>query len=442
MSLFEFSLDCLQKIRHEGFEAYFAGGCVRDRLLKISPLDYDIATSALPADLKKIFPRYVEVGEAFNVIRVLSAKEENPEMVEVASFRKDVGVGDGRHPRSVETATAREDVERRDFTINGLLWDPITDQILDWVGGEKDLQAKLIRAIGNPTQRLQEDYLRMLRAVRFSARFEFPIELSLMTSIQNLAPQIHKISKERIFDEFCRMFSREGANRALELLDETGLLKELIPEALFMKGVEQPPEYHPEGDVWVHTLLLLQQIRSHHSPELGWACLLHDIAKPQTYSKEEGDRIRFNGHASLGAEMSDEILKRFKAPNRFREIVFEMVRDHLKFADVKKMKASTLKRFLRQNRFDWHLELHRIDCMASHEKLELYEFCQDALKNIKEEDLKPSPLLTGKDLIQMGYRPGRDFKEMLTTIETLQLDGVLSTHQEALDYIQQNYPLG
>lgn len=439
MSLFDFSLDCLKKIREAGFEAYFAGGCVRDRLLKIEALDYDITTSALPADLKKIFPRVLEVGEAFNVIRVLSSEEKKPHQVEIATFRKDVGVKDGRHPVRVESASAEEDVQRRDFTINGLLWDPLEDRIIDWVGGQEDLEKGILRSIGNAKERLQEDYLRMLRAVRFSARFGFPLEENLRTSIQELAPEITRISKERIFDEFCRMLSREGADEAIRLMDELGLLEVLLPEALLMKGVEQPPEHHPEGDVWVHTLLLLKQIRLGHSPELGWACLLHDIAKPQTFSHKEGDRIRFNGHAQLGAEMSDSILKRFKAPNRFREIVFELVKDHLKFADVKKMKASTLKRFLRQDHFDWHLELHRIDCMACHQNLELYEFCQKALGELKEEDLKPPPLLGGKELLELGFKAGPKFKEILGDIETQQLEGILSTKEDALRYIKERY---
>jgi len=435
----EFSLFCLSEIKKAGYEAYFAGGCVRDHLMGLEPLDFDIATSAVPAEIQKIFPRTVAVGEAFNVVRIISPEEKSPYTVEVATFRKDIGVKDGRHPEKIERATAQEDVQRRDFTINGMLWDPIEDKILDWVGGCADIQAKIIRAIGEPKERLREDYLRMLRAIRFSARFRFSIDDDLFSAVKEAAPQIHQISQERIFDELSRMFSFSGADVALKLLDETGLLKELLPEALLMKGVEQPPEHHPEGDVWVHTLLLLSQLHKDHPPELGWACLLHDIAKPQTFSHIPGDRIRFNGHAALGAAMTDNILKRFKAPNRFRELVFAMVRDHLKFADVKNMRPSTLKRFLRQDRFDLHLELHRIDCMASHEKMELYKFCQKALEEMKEEDLKPAPLLTGKDLLAAGYTAGPQFTEILNEIETQQLDGHLQSKKAALAFVKKNY---
>ncbi|TVQ78664.1 MAG: CCA tRNA nucleotidyltransferase [Bradymonadales bacterium] len=441
MTKLDFAIDCLKRIREAGFEAYFAGGCVRDHLMGNEAIDYDIATSALPVELEALFPRTVLVGEAFNVLILLSEHPQKPYQVEAATFRKDLGIKDGRRPERVERATAQEDVQRRDFSINGMLWDPLSNEVHDWVGGQKDLAAKMIRAIGEPEARLKEDYLRMLRAVRFSARFDFKIEKKLEQAIQQLAPQIHQISKERIFDECCRMLSRQGADRAIEQLDDLNLLSEILPELLLMKGVEQPPEYHPEGDVWVHTLLLLKQIREGHSPELGWACLLHDIAKPQTFSHAEGDRIRFNGHASLGAEMSDQILRRLKAPNRFREIVHALVRDHLKFADVKKMRPSTLKRFLRQEHFDWHLELHRIDCLASHQNLDLYHFCQAALSELKVEDLRPPALISGQDLIAMGFSPGPKFKEILTEVESLQLDGQLKTKDEALDFVERNFAL-
>jgi poly(A) polymerase len=425
----------VEKLQKAGFESYFAGGCVRDLVMGRKAADFDVATSALPDEVREIFSRTVEVGEAFNVIIVLSDDEKDPIAVEVATFRKDVGIKDGRHPERVERATVKEDVERRDFTINGMLYDPIREELLDWVGGQDDLKRGLIRSIGKPTERIDEDYLRMLRAVRFSARFQFEIDAELKVAIQEKAAQIKKISAERIFDELTRMLTSSHADEAFENLADLGLLQEILPEALPMKGCEQPPEYHPEGDVWVHTMLLLKQLNTNSPRELAWGCLLHDIAKPPTFSHEPGDRIRFNGHAQLGAEMSEKILKRFKAPRRFTEVVCELVNDHLRFADVKKMKASTLKRFLRNPNFHLHLEMHRIDCLASHQNLEIYKFCESQLKSLAEEDLRPQPLLRGQDLIDMGFEPGPLFKEILQRVETEQLEGRLSSSDEAKNFV-------
>jgi len=432
----DFATKCLLKLRAAGHEAYFAGGCVRDMLLGKEPHDFDIASSALPHEVEKLFLRTVPVGAAFNVVLVLEENVEHPLKVEVATFRKDVGVGDGRHPAAVEKASAQEDVARRDFSINGMFFDPVSNEVLDWVGGQEDLRAKIIRAIGQPEQRMQEDYLRMLRAVRFAARLDYKIEDSLLQTIKKLAPQIHRISAERIFDELTKMLTEGRAHIAFESLADTGLLAEILPEALPMKGVPQPPEYHPEGDVWVHTMLLLKQLTPQHAPELAWGCLLHDIGKPPTFSHEPPDRIRFNRHAQVGAEMSLQILKRLKAPTRFQQIVEELVADHLKFADVKKMKPTTLKRFLRNPHFQLHLEQHRIDCLASHENLELYEFCKQSLSELKEEDLKPAPLLTGKDLIDLGMTPGPDFKRILESVETEQLEGRLTDRASAIAFVK------
>lgn len=431
----EFAVSVLEQLRKAGFEAFFAGGCVRDRLLGRTPKDYDIATSALPEQTKELFSRIVDVGEAFRVIRVVD--ESDPQwQVEVASFRKDVGVADGRHPARVEVATKEEDVERRDFTINGMLYDPLEDQLIDLVGGEQDLKEKTIRAIGDPRLRLKEDYLRMLRAVRFAARFDYKINPSLQGAVRENTAHIHKISSERIYDELTRMLTEGRAHQAFETLADLGLLKEIMPELLDMKGCEQAPEHHPEGDVWVHTMLLLKQLTPEHDPRLAWGCLLHDIAKPATYSKEEGDRIRFSGHAHLGAQMSDKILKGLKASKKTIETVHALVKDHLKFADIKNMRESTLKRFLRQDDFDLHLEQHRIDCMASHQKLELYEFCKAKLAELKTEELKPTPFLSGKDLIKYGLSPGPKFKEILSQAEDLQLEGQFKTRESALEWLE------
>jgi len=435
----DFSIQCLKELQAAGFEAYFAGGCVRDMLLGEEPADYDIATSALPADVQRIFPRTVPVGEAFNVIIVLSEHEEHPFPVEVATFRTDVGIKDGRHPQAVRTATAKEDVKRRDFTINGMLYDPAKDEVIDWVDGKKDLKAKIIRAIGEPRLRIDEDYLRMLRAIRFASRLSYKIDEDLWKAIQEKTSMINKISAERIFEELSRMLTEGSAHLAFEMLADSGLLEQILPDVFKMRGVEQPPEYHPEGDVWVHTMLLLKQLTRSHSRELAWGCLLHDIGKPPTFTHNPPDRIRFNRHAQVGKEMSDRILKKFKAPNRFREIVGELVNDHLKFADVKQMRPSTLKRFLRNPNFSLHLELHRIDCMASHENLELYHFCQDELQKLSQEDLKPKALLSGQDLIAAGYKPGPRFREILEAVETEQLEGRLSSKDEALDYVKTEF---
>ena len=369
-----FAIEVVKKLRASSFEAYLVGGCVRDRILGRPCHDFDVTTNALPKELREIFSRTVPVGEAFNVMLVLSEHEENPFSVEVATFRKDVGILDGRHPASVEMANAKEDVLQRDFTINGMLYDPLSDEVVDWVGGQKDLQAKLIRSIGKADERIQEDYLRMLRAIRFASRFRFDIDEELWRAICKFAPHIHKISKERIFSELNMMLTEGQARLSFERLDQCGLLKEIMPELLPMKGCAQPPEYHPEGDVWVHTLLLLEQLPPGASLELSWGCLLHDIGKPPTFSHQPPDRIRFNGHAQVGAEMSEKILKIFKAPTQLIEVVSELVDQHLRFADVQKMRPSTLKRFLRNPNFALHLEQHRIDCMPSHQNLEIYNF--------------------------------------------------------------------
>jgi poly(A) polymerase len=399
------------------------------------PHDFDVATSASPEDVRSLFKRHVNVGEAFQVVLVLS-EENPPQKVEVATFRKDVGIADGRHPVGVATATAQEDVLRRDFTINGMMMDPETEEIFDWVGGLADLKAGVVRSIGPASQRIAEDYLRMMRAVRFTARLGFSMDETLQQAIEAAASSITRISAERQFDELTKMLTGANADKAMNWLDQLGLLQYLIPEALAMKGCEQPPEYHPEGDVWVHTLLLLKQCEG-ASPELAWGCLLHDIGKPPTFSHEPPDRIRFNNHQNVGAEMAEVILKRFKASHALTQIVCELTRDHLKFKDAPQMKPSTLKRFLRNPHFDLHMQMHRIDCMASHQNLSLYDFCQQKLKEMPPEVLKPEPLIKGNDLIAIGFEPGPLFKRILDFIETEQLEGRLSTKEDALAMVRE-----
>jgi poly(A) polymerase len=441
LRLQDFARSIVETLRAHSFEAYWVGGCVRDRLMGIESKDIDICTSALPDDIRRIFARTVPVGEAFNVMLVVSPDEDQPLTVEVASFRKDVGISDGRHPAAITTATAQEDVERRDFTINGMLYDPLTDRVLDWVGGQKDLEAKMIRSIGPAKLRLREDYLRILRAVRFGSRLGFKIDDELKAAVIQEREGLRQISAERIFEEITRMLTEGRARFAFELLDELRILEIVLPELLPMKGCEQPPEHHPEGDVWIHTLLLLEQLTPAHSAELGWGCLLHDVGKPPTFSHQPPDRIRFNGHAQVGAQMTETILRRLKASRSLIDIVVELVDQHLRFADVKNMKPSTLKRFLRNPNFALHLEQHRIDCKASHGKLEIYEFCKTALASFKEEELRPAPLLRGADLLTLGYPAGRLFKEILTEVETAQLEGRLNTKEEAKDFVLQKWKL-
>jgi poly(A) polymerase len=430
-----FAREICEKLQKSGFEAVLAGGCVRDHLMGRVAKDFDVATNALPEQIEKIFKRTVRVGEAFNVILVISPHEENPIRVEVATFRKDIGIADGRHPQRVEIATAREDVERRDFTINGMLFDPISEELFDWVGGQEDLSAKVIRSIGDPALRIDEDHLRMMRAIRFTSRFDFEMDLKLRTTIQQKAPLIRKISPERIFDEMTKMLTGKNADRAMNELADLGILKEILPEALEMKGCLQPAEYHPEGDVWVHTLLLLSQCEG-ASPELAWGCLLHDIGKPPTFSHEPPDRIRFNNHQNVGADMARAILKRLHASNALTDVVCELTRDHLKFKDVPQMRPSTLKRFLRNPHFDLHLKMHYIDCMASHQNLTLYRLCEQKLKELPPEVLKPAALISGDDLIAEGFKPGPVFKIILEAVETEQLEGRLNSKENALAFVR------
>lgn len=438
----QFSISIVQKLQSADFEAYFAGGCVRDHVLGIPSKDYDVTTNALPDELRKIFPRTVPVGEAFNVILVLSEEEKNPMQVEVATFRSDLGIADGRHPQAIKIATAREDVERRDFTINGMLYDPLQNKIFDWVGGQTDLKNKIIRSIGNPELRIEEDHLRMLRAVRFSARFEYELEPTLVEAIFKKASLITKISAERIFEELTKILLSPHPDRAFNHLADLGLLQHILPEMLPMKGCEQPAEFHPEGDVWVHTLLLLKimsEQKEESTPELAWSCLLHDIGKPPTFSHEPPDRIRFNNHQNVGALMAEKILRRLRASNDFIEVVSELVRDHLKFKDAPQMRGATLKRFLRNPNFQLHLRLHYIDCMACHQDLKMFHFCEQKLKEIGTEKLRPPSLLSGHDLIRLGYTPGPLFKKILETIETEQLEGRLQTKDDALQFVKTTF---
>jgi poly(A) polymerase len=431
------AIDIIRGLRARGFAAFLVGGCVRDLILGREPTDWDVATAATPQQVLTMYPHAIAIGAQFGVILVPFADGGK---VEVATFRNDGAYSDGRHPDEVRfSLTAEEDVQRRDFTINGLLMDPLeNDRVLDFVGGQYDIAAGIVRTIGDPNRRFGEDKLRMLRAVRFAARFGYGIEPKTFAAIRPLAPQIHQVSRERVRDELTKMLTEGKARRAFELLDDTGLLHEVLPEVEKMKGVEQPPQFHPEGDVWIHTRMLLEGLDAGSSLTLAWGALLHDIGKPPTF--ERLDRIRFNGHADIGAKIARAICNRLRMSNDDTDQIVAIVANHMKFPEVPKMRESTLKKFLRQDRFDEHLEMHRLDCLASHGDLSLYNFALEKLHNTPPEQIRPEPLITGQDLIAAGYTPGPQFKEILAQVEDAQLEGTLTAHTDAMDWVQARWP--
>jgi len=481
---YDAALKIIAALRAAGFEAYLAGGCVRDLLLGREPSDYDVATSATPDIVLNLFPRTFAVGAHFGVVLVASCDESvaataeltssqvaegrppgrpvpAPQVLtEVATFRSDGAYSDGRHPDAVRyTTSAEDDVRRRDFTINGLLLDPLQlpdsffstrqktlavraglrEGLIDHVHGLADLDAGIIRAIGQPGERFQEDHLRILRAVRFAARFGFEIEPATAAAMRRLAPKIHAVSRERVRDELTKMLTEGHARRAFELLDETGLLAELLPEIARMKGVEQPPQFHPEGDVWTHTLLLLAQLPPACPLTLAWGALLHDVGKPPTFAR--ADRIRFNGHVDVGVAIAADICRRFRFSNDETHQIISLVQNHMRFADAQHMKASTLKRFFRLENFPQHLELHRMDCLAGSGNLDHWNYVRERYESMPAEAVRPVPLVTGRELIAAGYQPGAAFKEMLRAVEDAQLDGAIATPADALALLRNRFPL-
>lgn len=458
---FEAAIKIIRTLRSSGHDAYLAGGCVRDLLLGREPQDYDVATSATPDIVLAMFPRTFAVGAHFGVVLVASDLGGDCEdgsvaercITEVATFRNDGVYSDGRHPDEVRyTKTAAEDVQRRDFTINGLLLDPshladaAPDQqapavragLLDYVGGLDDLDARIIRAIGRPEKRFEEDQLRLLRAVRFAARFGFEIEPVTLAAMRKLAARIHAVSRERIREELTKMLTEGHTRRAFELLDDSDLLVQILPEISKMKGVQQPPQFHPEGDVWIHTLMLLEQLEPGCPMTLGWGALLHDIGKPPTY-REAPDRIRFDGHVDVGVAMAADVCRRFRFSNDETRQILALVENHMRFADAPRMRASTLKRFFRLDNFPEHLALHRMDCMAAHRKLDIYNFVREQYESLPEQEVRPTPLLTGRELITAGYRPGPAFKEMLRTVEDAQLEGAIKTTDQAMSLVREKF---
>jgi poly(A) polymerase len=425
----------IARLRQAGHQAYLVGGCVRDKLRAVKPKDFDVSTDARPDRIMDLFPNSGRVGAHFGVVLVRDVFAQ----VEVATFRSDYDYGDGRRPSTVHFETdPRADVLRRDFTINGLMMDPETGRILDYVDGRADLERRLVRAIGDPDERFREDHLRLLRAVRFAARLGFAIEPETLAAIERHHASIVRVSAERIRDELVRILTEGGARYGFELLERTGMLRDLLPEIAAMRGVEQPPEFHPEGDVWVHTLRLLENLQ-HPTPTLALGALLHDVGKPPTF--RVADRIRFDGHAEVGTELAHGILNRLRFSRDEMEQVEALVANHMRFMDVRRMKDSTLKRFLRLPHFEEHLELHRLDCLAGSGFMENYELVKRTLAEMPVEQLKPDPLVTGRDLIAAGYRPGPLFSEILSAVEDAQLEGRLQSAGEAIAWIRDRWPV-
>jgi poly(A) polymerase len=421
-------------LRRSGYQALLVGGCVRDLLLGREPADYDVTTDATPEQVIVLFPESIAVGAQFGVILL----PRDGLKVEVATFRSDVGYSDGRHPDSVVySKTPQEDVQRRDFTINGLLMRHDSGEVLDYVGGQADLKAKVIRAIGEPDRRFQEDKLRMMRAVRFAARFGFEIEAETFRAIRRHVAEIHQVSPERLREELTKMLTEGAARQAFELLDETWLLQQVLPEIGAMKGVEQPRQFHPEGDVWTHTRMMLEGLPANASPTLAWGVLLHDVGKPPTFQSaaETGDRIRFNNHVEVGVRMAVAICQRLRFSNEDAEQILALVENHMRFGAVEEMRASTLKKFVRLPRFEEHLALHRLDCLSSHRNLDSYEFVQRFLAVTPPEQVRPERLLTGDDLQEMGFQPGPLFSQILQALEDAQLEGQVRTREEAQGYV-------
>jgi poly(A) polymerase len=424
----------IAKLRSAGHQAYLVGGSVRDVLLGAAPKDFDVSTDARPDRILDLFPNSGRVGAHFGVVLVRDGFSQ----VEVATFRSDHEYADGRRPCAVQfESDPRADVMRRDFTINGLMMDPDSCNVLDYVGGQADLRDRVIRAIGDPDLRFAEDHLRLLRAIRFAARLGFDIEPATFEAIRRHHALILKVSAERVRDELVRILTEGGARRGFEMLDQSGMLTDILPEVAAMKGVEQPPEYHPEGDVWVHTLLLLEKL-DHPTTTLALGALLHDVGKPPTFKVAE--RIRFDGHVEEGVRLTHGILERLRFSRDDMERVEALVADHMRFKDVHRMKESTLKRFLRLPHFHELLELHRLDRLASNGELDSYRFVERKLAELDEEALKPPRLLTGADLIAEGYTPGPRFTEILAAVEDAQLEGRISTSGEALALVRQVFP--
>src|SRR5947209_6108419 len=423
------------RLRAAGHIAYFAGGCVRDMVRGLAAKDFDVATNATPDIVQKIFPHTYAVGAHFGVVVVV----ENGFNFEVATFRSDGAYLDHRHPVDVRFSSPEEDAKRRDFTINGMFFDPDKNEVIDFVGGRADLEAKLVRAIGDPAARFAEDRLRMLRAVRFATVLDYKIDNRTWDALVANAPSINEISAERIREELVKIFLSPNRVRGWELLDQSGLMRTILPELEAMKGCEQPPQFHPEGDVFKHTRIMLEMLPAEASLPLVFSVLFHDIGKPPTASVDEDGRIRFNGHDRIGAEMTETIMQRLRFSRAEIDATVEAVRQHMVFKDVPKMRVAKLKRFMARPTFEDELELHRVDCASSHAMLDNYEFLLKKKEEFGNEPIIPPPLVRGDDLIALEMKPGPEFGEILEAVETRQLEGALKTREEALAWVKREY---
>ena len=432
------AVEIVRQLKREGFEAYFVGGCVRDFIRRVTPDDYDIVTSAHPEQVMAIFSRTVAVGAKFGVVAVII--ESHP--YEVATFRSDDAYIDGRRPSRVHFSNSREDVFRRDFTVNGLLMNPETGEVIDYVCGRDDIEKKIIRTIGEPDKRFNEDYLRLLRAIRFAANLNYEIDPATKDAIVKNAAKIKQISAERLQEELNKILTRTGTRRGFELMTGTELLREILPEVDRLQGVEQPPLFHPEGDVWQHTLMMLELLpqNGEHAGNrpLAWSALLHDVGKAVTRTEDEKG-VHFYGHVRSGEEIADDIMQRLRFSRADREVITNLIHYHMVFMNVQKMRKSRLKRFLRMPDFDLHLELHQLDCLASHNILDNYEFCRNQLRHLDEEDLHPPRLLTGDDLLALGIAPGKVMGEILRVLENAQLEGTIATREDAEKFIREKW---
>jgi len=428
--------EIVRRLQEAGFTALFAGGCVRDRLLGREPMDFDIATSARPEEVQALFRRTVAVGAQFGVICVMEKERE----YQVATFRSDQAYIDGRHPSGVVFSSAEQDAERRDFTINGLFYDPIAEKLIDYVGGQADLKARRLRAIGEATARFDEDRLRLLRAVRFAATLELEIDPATWAAVCEKAPSINSVSAERIREELVKIFRSKHRVRGFDLLDRSGLMRAVLPEVDALKGCEQPPEWHPEGDVFVHTRLMLELLPAEVSLPLVFSVLFHDIGKPGTYSFDPAkQRIRFSGHDKVGARMTEEVMTRLRFPRTQIEAVVEAVDQHMVFKDVRNMRVAKLKRFMSRPHFEDELALHWADCSSSHRMLDNYEFLKEKQEEFAQEPLIPRPLIDGHDLIARGFKPGPALGKILEAVQTRQLEGMLEDREAALNWVASEY---
>ncbi len=423
----------VSRLQKAGFTAYFAGGCVRDALRGVEPKDFDVATDARPEQVQGLFPRTVAVGAHFGVIRVMDGGYQ----IEVATFRADGAYLDGRRPEGVTFTTPEGDAERRDFTVNGMFYDPVSARVIDYVGGQRDLAAKVLRAIGDPAARFREDRLRLLRAVRFAATLGFEVETATWEAVQAQAGQIGAVSAERIQDELVKIFTAPTRVLGFDLLDASGLLRQVLPELDACKGCEQPPQFHPEGDVFVHTRLMLTLLPAHVSVPLVFAVLLHDIGKPPTARVDENGRIRFNGHERVGAEMSLKVMERLRFSRAVIDATVEAVRQHMAFKDVPQMRVAKLKRFMARPGFEDEMELHRVDCLSSHGFLDNHGFLRAKQDEFAHEPLIPKPLVTGHDLIALGVVPGPRIGQILEAVQTRQLEGAFVDKEAALMWIRE-----